>query len=107
MKPWKATVTDLYIVPQALVLYTVYKTGFLPSYHPLFFANATLQYNSSSIFEIKLWEAAVSDLCPTKSCFAVLHINGWISPILHCLWRLFLASYNLTTPDKLASSEVA
>ena len=25
---------------------------------------------------------------PTKACFAVLHKKGWISPVLHCLWRL-------------------
>ena len=30
------------VVPQTLVSCTVYKDGFLPSYHPLFFANAML-----------------------------------------------------------------
>ena len=47
---------------------------------------------------------------PTKACFAVLHVKGWISPTVHCFW--WLASYNLTMHMTscmipLARSEVA
>lgn len=80
-------------VPQTLSPCTVYKAGFLLSYHLLFFL-PTLQYNSSSanyIPEVELWEA-----------LAVLHLKDWISPISYtaCV-NLFLALYNLTMHDKL------
>ena len=37
MKPWEATVTDLYKVPLTLVPFTIYEAGFLTSYTPVFF----------------------------------------------------------------------
>ena len=60
------------VVPQTLLPCTVYKAGFLLSYHPLFFANATLQFKSSSahhISKMELWEAIVSDLWFHKGLF--------------------------------------
>lgn len=76
MKPWETAVADLYIVTLTLVPLTVYEAGFLTSYTPVFFANGTLQYNSSSanyVAEMNCVKLPLLNCSFTKTCFVVLH----------------------------------
>ena len=50
---------------------------------------------------MELWEAIVKWL---KACFAIVHVKGWISPVLKWWWQLVFSLYDLPMRDRLHDS---
>ena len=96
---WYETLGSYCVVTQTLVPCTIYKAGLLPPYHPLFLGQ--MPHCNTTAPAMELWEAIVKWL---KACFAIVHVKGWISPVLQWLWQLVFSLYDLPMRDRLHDS---